>query len=226
MLSTDDILFGLGLVLVLAVSAHRSPIGSGIPALAVLFPRVSSRSRDRRRAPGRLAGRARRPFDSVAVGAIMFEAGLRLSFDDSDIGIRSVVGRLLAAGIAVTLFGVAATVWLVFGDLDWGVSLLIGAILVVSGPTVVLPMLEFIRPTREGSLAPQVGGRAQLDPHWGRCSAVPRSPRPAELRLCTLRCRSASWSAALVGAVGAVVLLLLLRDLHLNAPEHLFSRPR
>ena len=33
--------------------------------------------------------------------------------------------------------------------MDTGVAVLIGAILVVSGPTVVLPLLGFIRPARE-----------------------------------------------------------------------------
>jgi hypothetical protein len=35
---------------------------------------------------------------------------------------------------------------LLFG-LDWGVSVVLGAVLVVSGPTVVLPLLAFVRPT-------------------------------------------------------------------------------
>lgn len=35
---------------------------------------------------------------------------------------------------------------LLFG-VGWGTSVVIGAVLVVSGPTVVLPLLAFVRPT-------------------------------------------------------------------------------
>ena len=83
------------------------------------------------------------------MGVILFEAGLRLSFGEVAVGVRNVVGRLIAAGIVVTLLGVAATVTALYGAIDRDVGLLIGAILVVSGPTVVLPLLAFIRPTKE-----------------------------------------------------------------------------
>ena len=176
MLSTDEILFGLGLVLVLAVSSQLLARRLGIPAIVLLLPAgfLAGVATDDVH-PDALLGGLYEPFVSVAVGVIMFEAGLRLSFDEVDVGIRNVVGRLLVAGIAVTLFGVAATVWLLFGDLDWDVSLLIGAMLVVSGPTVVLPLLEFIRPTRrvrsllkwEGVLIDPIGALlAVLIFHW------------------------------------------------------------
>jgi NhaP-type Na+/H+ or K+/H+ antiporter len=59
---------------------------------------------------------------------------------------RRVVRRLIPIGMILTVVGVTLAVELIFG-LGWGSSLMLGAILVVSGPTVVLPLLEFVRPT-------------------------------------------------------------------------------
>ena len=99
--------------------------------------------------PDTLLGPLYQPFVTLAVSIILFEAGLRLSFGEVARGIRSIVVRLIAVGVLVTWLGVAVTVALLFNDMSRGVALLIGAVLVVSGPTVVLPMLAFIRPTRD-----------------------------------------------------------------------------
>ena len=56
--------------------------------------------------------------------------------------------RLVVVGVVVTCAGVAVTVGLL-DDMSKGVAFQIGAILVVSGPTVVLPLLAFIRPARQ-----------------------------------------------------------------------------
>ncbi len=48
----------------------------------------------------------------------------------------------------VTAIAVTAVVRVVF-DLDLGVAAVLGAILVVSGPTVVLPLLDFVRPAEQ-----------------------------------------------------------------------------
>jgi hypothetical protein len=50
---------------------------------------------------------------------------------------------LLGLGLVL----VAAAAALLFDNLRQGVPLLIGAVLVVSGPTVVLPLLAFVRPS-------------------------------------------------------------------------------
>jgi NhaP-type Na+/H+ or K+/H+ antiporter len=79
------------------------------------------------------------PFVSVAVGVILFEAGLRLSFRDVTPRIRPVVMRLVSVGLVVTRVAVAGSVALLFGGLGVDVPLLIGAILVVSGPAWCCP---------------------------------------------------------------------------------------
>ena len=115
--------------------------------------------------PDNLLGELYQPFVSVAVGIILFDAGLGLSFGEVASGVRKVVARLVAGGVLVTWAGVAAAVALLFDDMGMGTALMVGAILVVSGPTVVLPLLAFIRPTRdvrsllkwEGTLVDPIG---------------------------------------------------------------------
>lgn len=85
-------------------------------------------------------------FVSLGVGLILFQAGLRLRVDELEGGARRVVMLLIPIGVVVTAVGVPLAVRLLFG-LGWGTSAMIGAILVVSGPTVVLPLLAFVRPT-------------------------------------------------------------------------------
>ena len=57
----------------------------------------------------------------------------------------TVVVRLLTLGALITwAVGFGGAVVLL--DLPVGIALLVGAILIVSGPTMVLPLLEFVRP--------------------------------------------------------------------------------
>ncbi len=81
---------------------------------------------------------------SVAAALILFEGGLTLRFSEWKAS-GGVVGRLVTVGLVVT--GVMAAVgahYLV--GLPWGISILLGSILTVSGPTVVQPLLRDIRP--------------------------------------------------------------------------------
>jgi hypothetical protein len=115
--------------------------------------------------PAKLLGALYQPFVSVAVGVVLFEAGLRLSLRDVAPDVRRTVARLTGIGVLVTWAGVAATAALLFDGFGVGVPLLFGAVLVVSGPTVVLPLLAFVRPAHhlrtllmwEGVLVDPVG---------------------------------------------------------------------
>lgn len=87
------------------------------------------------------------PIVSLSVAIILFEGGLTLRFSElRDAG--SVVLRLvtLSALVSWILTGVAASLCL---GLDVRLAALIGAILVVTGPTVVAPMLRQIQPSRK-----------------------------------------------------------------------------
>ena len=89
---------------------------------------------------------------SLSVAIILFEGGLSLTFREIQ-GIRGVVIRLVTVGLVVTWLGTAAAAkWL--AGFSTESALLLGALLTVSGPTVVLPLLRHVQPVRRvGSLA-------------------------------------------------------------------------
>ncbi len=94
--------------------------------------------------PDELLGDLLLPLVSMAVAVILFEGGLSLRLRDLlDIG--GVVPRLVTVGAAITGFLGALGAHVIIG-LDEGVAILAGAILIVTGPTVIVPMLEQIRP--------------------------------------------------------------------------------
>ncbi len=147
MLTGNQILLGLGLVVVLAIGSRVVAQWLRIPAIVLLLPvgfAAGAATADVR--PEALLGSLFQPFVSLGVGLILFEAGLRLDLRELGASVRRVVLRLVGIGTLLTLAMVTAATKLVFG-LDWGVSFVLGAILVVSGPTVVLPLLAFIRPS-------------------------------------------------------------------------------
>ena len=89
---------------------------------------------------------------SLAVGVILFEGGLSLNFREIH-GTKGVVARLVSVGLVITWLATAAAAHYV-GDFSVPTSLLLGALLTVSGPTVVLPLLRHVQPVRRiGSLA-------------------------------------------------------------------------
>lgn len=94
--------------------------------------------------PDALFGNVFRPFVSLAVALILFEGGLSLRFDEIR-GSGVVVRNLVTVGIAATwALTTLAAVYL--GGVDLRVGLLVGAILVLTGPTVVIPLVRHVRP--------------------------------------------------------------------------------
>jgi len=92
------------------------------------------------------------PFVSLAVGIILFEGGLTLRFDEfREVG-RSVV-NLITVGVVVTgALGAVGAHYL--AGFSWDVAIVLGALLTVTGPTVVLPLLRHVRPAgRVGTIA-------------------------------------------------------------------------
>jgi len=84
------------------------------------------------------------PFISLSVAVILFEGSLTLRYQEI-IKLKSVVQRLLSVGVIITWL-ITATVTRLALNLPWGLALLFGAITVVTGPTVIVPMLRTIRP--------------------------------------------------------------------------------
>jgi len=97
--------------------------------------------------PDKMLGDLLLPFVSVAVSLILFEGGLTLKFSElKDIG--HVVRNLVTIGGLVTFAG--ATVSAIY-FLGWntGLAAVFGAIVVVTGPTVVGPLLRLVKPTKQ-----------------------------------------------------------------------------
>jgi len=84
------------------------------------------------------------PLVSLSVGIILFEGGLGLRYKDLP-GIKSVVRNLISIGVLITWGLAAAAAFFVMG-LNIQLALVLGAILTVSGPTVILPLLRDVRP--------------------------------------------------------------------------------
>lgn len=95
--------------------------------------------------PDALLGDLLFPFVSLAVSVILFEGSLTLKFSEIA-GLEKVVRRFVTTGMLITwLVTTLATRWL--AEFSWGVATLFGAIMVVTGPTVIQPMLRTVRPT-------------------------------------------------------------------------------
>lgn len=94
--------------------------------------------------PDALLGESLFPLVSLAVGIILFEGGLTLKIKDLPVSGR-VIFRLISVGALVTWIIAALGAHYVL-NFEWPIAVLIGAILIVTGPTVVGPLLRQIRP--------------------------------------------------------------------------------
>ena len=218
-MSTNQILFGLALVLVLAVSSQLLGRLLTVPAIVVLLPAgfIAGIATDDVH-PDKLLGSLYQPFVTIAVGVVLFEAGLRLSFEEIVPSVRKSVVRLVSGGVLLTWLATTAAVSLLFDDMDRQAAFVIGAILVVSGPTVVLPLLAFIRPKRdvrsllkwEATLVDPIGALLGVLVLAGLSSGEGWQPGAMLFDLGV---------GVLVAAVGAPLLWLLLREAHRSAPR-------
>ncbi|NBC23558.1 MAG: sodium:proton antiporter [Gammaproteobacteria bacterium] len=84
-----------------------------------------------------------RPLVALAVALILFEGGLSLNFSELRETSKA-VQRLVTIG-ALLAFGLGALAAHYLAGLSWPSALVLGAILVVTGPTVVMPLLRHAR---------------------------------------------------------------------------------
>ncbi|MEV0577356.1 MULTISPECIES: cation:proton antiporter [unclassified Streptomyces] len=165
-MTADQVLTGLGLIVVLAVGSQLLASRLRVPALLVLLPvGFTAGAITDTVNPERLLGAAFSPLVSLAVAVILYDAGLGLELRRLTGHTRRVVVRLLWLGALLTLVSAALFAVPVL-DMSMPAAVMLAAILVVSGPTVVGPLLNFVRPTErlqrvlvwEGSLIDPVGG--------------------------------------------------------------------
>ena len=89
------------------------------------------------------------PFISICVSIILFEGSLSLRFNKLK-GLASPVRNLITIGMVITGCGLAYVSWKLAG-IPADIAMLFGAIAVVTGPTVIMPMLRTIRPSKQVS---------------------------------------------------------------------------
>lgn len=81
-------------------------------------------------------------FVSLAVGIILFEGGLTLKRGEIT-KVGSAIGKLISVGAAITFIGAGLAAHYIFG-LNWRISFLFSALIIVTGPTVITPILRNI----------------------------------------------------------------------------------
>lgn len=81
-------------------------------------------------------------FVSLAIGVILFEGGLTLKRSEiSNVG--PVITKLITVGSIITFFSAGTAAHYIF-DLSWQISFLFSALIIVTGPTVITPILRNI----------------------------------------------------------------------------------
>jgi NhaP-type Na+/H+ or K+/H+ antiporter len=161
--SESQILVGIALTFGLAVGSQILAAQFGIPAIVVLLPvGFTAGALTDVINPVKIFGSAFSPMVSLAVAVILFDAGLDLVVKDLEGKSRPVVHRLRHFGIPITWGGAAFFAWLCLG-LSWKIAIMLGAILIVSGPTVVTPILRAARPGKKVSSILEFEGTT-LDP--------------------------------------------------------------
>jgi len=81
-------------------------------------------------------------FVSLAISIILFEGGLTLKRSEIQ-NVGPVITKLITVGSVVTFFGAGVAAHYIF-DLSWQLSFLFSALIIVTGPTVITPILRNI----------------------------------------------------------------------------------
>ncbi len=81
-----------------------------------------------------------RPMIGIAVAIILFEGGLNLRFKDLQDASRAVSRMVVVAAPIAAVLGAGAAHYIL--QLPWDISVMIGGLFVVTGPTVILPLLR------------------------------------------------------------------------------------
>ncbi|MDP7034224.1 MAG: sodium:proton antiporter [Planctomycetota bacterium] len=141
----EHLVVGLSAILLLGVGAQWLAWRLHLPSILILlvvgfFAGPVTGCID----PDHLFGEMLFPMVGLSVAVILFEGGLTLQATElTEIG--GVLRNLLSFGVIVT-WGLTCIAAHFFLDLSWPIALLLGAILVVTGPTVIGPLLRHVRP--------------------------------------------------------------------------------
>ncbi len=153
---------------------------------------------------------------SIAVGIIVFEGGMLLDFREMQAA-SPPIRNLLTVGVVISVIGGTLAAWLVAG-LSFELALLFGALMCVTGPTVITPLLKRANANRR--LTTILQSEAVLVDAIGAVLAVvvlefilrtPGSPVIEALRSMVIRLGV----GALIGIVGGFLIVWILRRLEM-----------
>lgn len=141
----EHIVMGLAAILTAGIAAQWLSWRLGLPSILLLLifgfimgPITGVLN------PDEFFGELLFPFVSLSVAIILFEGGLTLKFKELK-SVGGVVLKLILIGIPVTLVMATAFAYYLL-DFPFSIALLFGSILVVTGPTVILPILRHVKP--------------------------------------------------------------------------------
>lgn len=140
-----SLLISLGSIVVLGVSAQVIAWRLKIPSILLLLvfgflagPVTGFVS------PNEVFGDLLFPLVSISVAIILFEGGLSLRFKDIP-GLSTLIFNLITIGLLITFICSSALAYYLLG-LNFEISILLGSILTVTGPTVIIPLINHLRP--------------------------------------------------------------------------------
>ncbi len=146
-MSSEAVLTGLALIVILSVLARLFGGWSNIPVIVPLLAAgvLVGESVAGIIDPKELLGDALTPFIQIVVALILFQGALGLRVSEFPREVRPAVLRLVTLGVLIT-WSLGSLGGIILLDLPVAIAVLVGAVLIVSGPTVVLPLLDFVRP--------------------------------------------------------------------------------
>ena len=147
---TENLLFILAGIIVLGSAAQWLSWRLNLPSiLALLAIGITVGPVTGLLNPDEVFGELLFPMISLGVAVVLFEGGLTLRFEDLR-GHGAAVTNLVSWGALLNWFLIAAGSWLL-ADLSPSLALLFAALMVVTGPTVINPLLRTMRAKDEVS---------------------------------------------------------------------------
>lgn len=144
----DSIMLGLVAVIATGTLAQWVAWKTKLPAILLLLLTGIAAGMSGLLDPDTLMGRGLSPIVKLSVGIILFEGGLSLKISELR-KIGSALGRLMSLGVLITwvLTALISYQFLDFSENEAvSLSILFGSILIVTGPTVIIPLMRQVRP--------------------------------------------------------------------------------
>ena len=193
----ESLLVGLSAVIVLGVGAQWLAWRLRLPSILLLMlfgflagPEVAGWVD-----PDLFFGNLLLPIVSLSVALLLFEGGLTLHWSEIESQSRVVLRLVTLGALATWILATGAAHYV--GGVEWEPAVLLGAILVVTGPTVVGPLLRQIRPT--GAVGPILKWEGILIDPVGAVLAV----------LVLEGILASSTESAVLGAFGGIFITLI-----------------